>query len=159
MSTYTLKKIEVIQEGYYPVTISKVEEVTGEFGRQERFTLSLPGNRELLAWASASYTTKSKLYKWVRAVLFSGGSVPEDYILDTQHFIGKQAIAHITVGINTKGDDWSRGLKPASGEYCPAASAEPLRPGPAAPEPTACRRASGADRSEPEPVDPEDRLA
>ncbi len=73
MSTYTLKKIEVIPEGYYPVTISKVEEVTGEFGQQERFTLSLPGNRELLAWASASYTTKSKLYKWVRAVLFSGG--------------------------------------------------------------------------------------
>jgi hypothetical protein len=108
MSKYVLKKIEVIPEGYYPVTITKVEEATGEFGQQEKFTLSLPGNRELLAWASASYTTKSKLYKWVRAVLFSGGSVPEDYELDTQDFIGKQAIAHITVRINTKGDNYNK---------------------------------------------------
>jgi hypothetical protein len=108
MSTYKLKKIEVIPDGFYPVTISKVEETTGEYGQQEKFTLSLPGNRELLAWASASYTTKSKLYKWTGAVIFSGGAVPDDYILDTQHFVGKQAIAHITVRINSKGDNYNK---------------------------------------------------
>lgn len=96
------KVYEVLPTGDYPATIEAIELSDGQYGQQLKFSFGLDGkNQTLWGWASASFTTKSKLYGWTRAA-FGGRPIPPNYTLDTDDLIGKQVL--LTVVVATKDD-------------------------------------------------------
>jgi len=96
------KVYEVLPTGDYPAEIESIELTDGQFGQQLKFTFSLIGKpQSLWGWASASFTTKSKLYAWTRAA-FGGRPIPPNYTLDTDDLIGKPVV--LTVVVSTKDD-------------------------------------------------------
>ena len=103
MTTYEYKKIELLPQGYYPATIIMVETTAGNYGTQEKFTFDLGNRRELLGWASGSFTNKSKMFRWAQSALFAGQPIPEGYLLDTNAFVGKQVVLLVTQLVNSSG--------------------------------------------------------
>jgi hypothetical protein len=94
MATYEYQKYEPIEPGNYLAKIIQIEDVSGQFGDQHRFTFELAPDEEgesrtLLGWCSAKFSSKSKLGEWVRAILFNNGEIPTGFKLDTDKLIGK----------------------------------------------------------------------
>lgn len=103
------KVYEVIPTGDYPAEIIQVDLETGQYGQQLKFTFSLLGkaNQSLWGWASASFTTKSKLYAWTRAA-FGGKPVPPNYNLDTDHLIGRRVLLTVIVAHKDDGAEYNK---------------------------------------------------
>ena len=99
MSFKMQKKIfELLDMGTYPVTIKDVRKTEGDYGEQVLFTFRVDDSEaELCAWASATYSTKSKLGRWVTAIL---GNMPDE--LDSEELVGKPC--RITVLVKAKDD-------------------------------------------------------
>lgn len=131
------KVFETIPTGDYPAEIEAVELTDGQFGQQLKFTFTLDGkNQSLWGWASASFTTKSKLYAWTRAA-FGGKPIPPNYNLDTDHLIGKKVLLTVVVARKDDGSEFNkiqdvRPLLNGNGPQ-PAAqpTAQPVATGPA----------------------------
>ena len=89
---------ELLDMGTYPVTVKEVRKAEGDYGEQVVFTFRVDDSEaELCAWASATYSTKSKLGRWVVAIL---GDMPDQ--LDSEELVGKPC--RITVLVKTKDD-------------------------------------------------------
>ena len=79
---------EPIPTGNYRAVCREAEFVEGQFGEQVQFQFELtdPGyeDRRLKAWASATFSSQSKLFKWARNVLGEGvtaaGFAPADLL-------------------------------------------------------------------------------
>jgi hypothetical protein len=87
-------KYEPIPEGIYAATIqSIVQDDKSEFGSQLKFKFLLDpfegyeSGKELMAWASAKFSPKSKLYKWTQTLL---GAIPADYEFDSDDLLNKR---------------------------------------------------------------------
>jgi hypothetical protein len=111
--TIELRHIDVIPAGEYPAKITNIEKDDGRFGEQLKFTFNLqPGDngerRELIGWTSYVFSTRSKLYKWVRAALFDGGQIPRGYVLDTDDLLGKPVILVVTKKLSEEGDEFNK---------------------------------------------------
>jgi len=81
-----------LDEGNYPAEIARIELETGQFGQQLKFSFDLLGEHEgrtLLGWASAKFSSKSKLYAWTRAAL-GGQPMEPGYLLNTDDLIGRK---------------------------------------------------------------------
>ena len=92
------KTYELLETGTYAATVDRVEEVEGKYGQQLRFVLALEDSDVTLsAWCSATYSDKSKLSRWVKAIL---GELPDE--LDTEALVGKPC--RVTVVIRAKED-------------------------------------------------------
>lgn len=145
MSTYTFKVVqpETLAEDYYPAVVSEFELVEGQFGQQFKFTFNLLGEHEgksLVAWCSApngnGLSTRSKLYKWARAVL--GESWDATQGLDLEWLKGKPVRLNVTVEEKADGTEYNKvaGLAPAKGNSngqtaaAPQASTKPTAPPP-----------------------------
>ena len=71
------KTFLLIPAGTYRATIVGLEKAVGNFGEQVRLTFRVltpdveytDGTVDLLAWCSANYSEKSKLFRWTRAAL------------------------------------------------------------------------------------------
>ena len=102
------KVFETIPTGDYPAEIEAVELTDGQFGQQLKFTFTLDGkNQSLWGWASASFTTKSKLYTWTRAA-FGGKPIPPNYNLDTDHLIGKKVLLTVVTARKDDGSEFNK---------------------------------------------------
>jgi len=96
---------EVLPTGDYPASIGRIELEDGQYGQQLKFSFDLLveeyADRTLLGWASAKFSTKSKLYGWTRAAL-GGQPIDPAYVLDTDDLIGKKVL--LTVLVKQKDD-------------------------------------------------------
>lgn len=102
------KVYELIPVGEYPAEIIQVDLETGQYGQQLKFSFSLDGkNQTLWGWASASFTTKSKLYAWTRAA-FGGRPVPPNYNLDTDHLIGRKVLLTVIIARKDDGQEYNK---------------------------------------------------
>ncbi len=102
------KVYEVLPTGDYPAEIIQVDLTDGQFGQQLKFSFDLLGkNQTLWGWASASFTTKSKLYGWTRAA-FGGKSIPANYGLDTDHLIGRRVLLTVVVARKEDGTEFNK---------------------------------------------------
>jgi hypothetical protein len=85
-------KYEPIPEGMYRAKIEGIEQETGKFGEQLKFKFvldPLEGFREgkyLLAWCSAKFSPKTKLYQWTHAIL---GNIDSGYVFDSDDLLNK----------------------------------------------------------------------
>lgn len=105
---YKLKRViyETVQPGVYAARIKEVKEQEGTYGPQWQFVLSLDGTEtELLAWASAKLSNKSKLGTWVQAIL---GEIPAE--LDTSDLEGRAVNVLVDVMKKEDGSEVNRVL-------------------------------------------------
>ena len=137
--------VEVLAPGMYRAKVGAVAVEDGTYGQQValRFDLldeegagrSITG-RCVKAWAKAKLSggkRPSKLYSWTSALLFAGKALPEEYDLDTDALLGREALALVEV---TEKDGMSTNrivhLFPLR-----AVRKQPDRPKPEQPEPPA----------------------
>lgn len=95
----TKKEYVVLETGTYPARVKSVEQEDGKFGEQAKFVFELDDSDEqtLTAWASATYSVKTKLGRWVSVLL---GGMPDEF--DTDLLIDRPC--RITVLLKTKDD-------------------------------------------------------
>jgi hypothetical protein len=92
------KVYELLEVGTYAAMVQTIEQVTGQYGDQAKFTFALDDSDvTLTAWASAKYGNKTKLGRWAAAIL---GGMPDT--LDTDDLVGKPC--RITVVVKAKDD-------------------------------------------------------
>ncbi len=108
---YTIKRTEFqpLESGIYPATVGDVTLEEGKFGQQLKLKFNLDDaeelgeDRSLIGWCSATFSPKSKLYGWTRALLFGGRDIPEEFgELDVDTLKGRRCM--LSVGTK-KGDD------------------------------------------------------
>jgi hypothetical protein len=93
MATIQQRQFEPLPVGQYRARIGAVVVEPGKFGGDQvkvRFDITQPGfeNREVLGFASATFTPASKLYGWARAAF--GKDIPKSYDLNTDHLLDKE---------------------------------------------------------------------
>jgi len=88
-------KYETIEGGTYRGYATEAVEDEGQYGPQVKFTMHLnEPNVDLLAWATRSFSNKSKLYKWTKA-FWGGVEIPEDYNLDTDDLLERPVLVNV----------------------------------------------------------------
>jgi hypothetical protein len=102
-------KHEVLEPGTYRAKVGAVAVEDGTYGPQValRFDLLDDGgdgpsvtHRFIQAWAKAKLSggkRPSKLYSWTSALLFAGKALPEQYDLDTDALLDREALALVEV--------------------------------------------------------------
>lgn len=94
----------VIPAGWYTGKLFSVEETEGQFGPQLKLHWDLGDvegqQTEISNWCSMRFSPKSKLYE-IATILFKK-QIPEDYDLDTDHLIGREA--DLMVEVKALGD-------------------------------------------------------
>lgn len=100
----TIKKTvyEPVDAGIYLARVDAVEEEEGQFGTQLKWHFGIlePGleDKTLMGWCSATFSPKSKLWAWCKALLFGGRDIPDYFdTLDTAKFVGTQAQLVVTM--------------------------------------------------------------
>ncbi len=100
------KTYSPLAEGFYPVRITGIEETTGQYGEQLKFTctlLDLP-DRFVFVWCSKKFVggiKPSKLYKLTKAAL--GVPIPSGMELNSDQLIGRMLKLHIVQAQTEKG--------------------------------------------------------
>jgi len=91
---------ESIPMGEYPATVTAVTATEGKYGPELQFdfVLNNPTRTELRAWTGTTLSSKSKLGRWVQAIL---GGLPKT--LDTDELLGKQCT--LVVLVKPRGSD------------------------------------------------------
>lgn len=79
---------EVLETGEYPAEVTEIALENGQFGEQLKFTFELENGHSLWGWASAKFSTKSKLYAWTQAIL--NQQISPTYVLDTDDLVGRK---------------------------------------------------------------------
>ena len=100
-------KYEPIPTGKYLAVIDSIEATDGKFGSQLKFKFQLVGDNNsqpasLLGWASAKFSSRSKLYEWTKAA-FGGKPIPADYLFDSDDLIGKHVVLTVVEDEGEKG--------------------------------------------------------
>ena len=97
-------RYEVLEPGAYRAKVGAVAVEDGTYGKQValRFDLLDEGftHRFIQAWAKAKLSggkRPSKLYSWTSALLFGGKALPEEYDLDTDALLDREALALVEV--------------------------------------------------------------
>ena len=87
---------ETVDAGLYRGHIELIEEDEGNYGPQLKYSILLeePGVR-LTTWSSQSFSTKSKLYRWVKA-LMGGKAIAPNFVLDTNDMLNKPVMVSVT---------------------------------------------------------------
>jgi len=115
---------EPIPVGEYVAKITGVEEDEGQYGPQLRFTFALDrAGRTLIGWCSKTFSSKSKLYSWVRSS-FGGRAIPPDWDFDSDTIVGR--LVRLTVVTQSKdgGEEFNKisAVQPArAGDTLPPA--------------------------------------
>ena len=97
---------EPIAMGEYPATVTAITSTEGQFGPELQFdfTLADTAQTRIRAWAGATLSPKSKLGRWVQAIL---GKLPRE--LDTDELIGKRCIVAVLNKVrSTDGTTYNR---------------------------------------------------
>ncbi len=95
------RETTLLEPGYYPAQVRSIEEVTGDYGPQLKFTFSIldgdnkPKTRddgqplEQWAWCSAKWGSRTKLLQWAN-VLLKTKCPSQNQPLDTDLLLGKR---------------------------------------------------------------------
>lgn len=88
-----------IPTGEYTAKFVAFVEEEGQFGPQLKATIQISEGElkgeTMTAWASKTFSPKSKLYSWAQAVF--GKDIPANYDLDTDHLLNRPFTAVIVV--------------------------------------------------------------
>lgn len=123
--TLKLEKFDPLPTGEYLAEIVGVTEESGKFGDQFKiqFKILEPEDfwgRHVGGWCSQTLTPKSKLYSWVRAAMFNGAPIPDDFEFDVDNLIGKKVRLQVVVqtgedgGVHNRINDVQPPRKPGS---------------------------------------------
>lgn len=104
MADYELKVYEIVSAGLYPAKVEEVEEADGNWGPFLKFVFRLQGGATVTGCASAKFSTKSKLYKWVRAILLNGEPAPKGFRLRTADLVGRYCQVQVGVDTDAEGE-------------------------------------------------------
>jgi hypothetical protein len=115
MSDFSIPKktFLLIPAGTYRATITSLEKTSGTFGDQIKLVFHLQtdgiegleytvGSVDLLAWCSANYSEKSKLYKWSRAALAGEFDPAADFL--ASRLINKRVLVNVEKYTKDGGD-------------------------------------------------------
>ncbi len=104
---FTINKTvyELVETGVYSVHVaSVVYRAEGKFGPEVKITFGIDDSDvRLTAWSSAIYTNKSKLGRWVQAIL---GGMPEQ--LDLDALVGKPCRISVLVKVGKDGSEYNK---------------------------------------------------
>jgi hypothetical protein len=89
---------EVLETGTYTARVTEVRPEEGKFGPQLKLRFALDSGATLTAWASEKLTDKTKLGRWVTAIL---GAMPDN--LDTDALVGRDC--RVKIGVKTRDDN------------------------------------------------------
>ncbi|NJD60445.1 MAG: hypothetical protein FIA98_13710 [Anaerolineae bacterium] len=141
------KTFLLIPAGTYRATITSLEKTTGNFGDQIKLVFHVltdgiegleytEGSVDLLAWCSANYSEKSKLYRWSRAALAGEFDPAADFL--ASRLIYKRVLVNIE-RYTKDGGDFNRIMDVIAAPHSkakPAAATTTITP-PPPPEPPA----------------------
>jgi len=124
---------EVLPAGQYPAKVVDVQEKQGNWGPFLKLMFEVEGGEHagmtITGVASAKFSNRSKLYKWVRALY--GQAIPKAYTLETSNLLGRHCILGLEV-IEDDGTEFNRveSISPARKQQAakPAAPAAPAPP-------------------------------
>lgn len=125
-------KTNDIETGKYLVQIVDIEETTGEFGLQLKWSFEIVAGdntgKRLSAWSSQAMTTKSKLVKWASAILRTTPDQLDE--LDTDDLIGQRVVAVVVETAGKTGDLFAKidSLQPYTPKAAPTPAAPPAPP-------------------------------
>ena len=121
---------EVFEPGVYPATVASIEPVSGQFGDQLKikFDLDGAGDHALNVWTSLAFSQKSKLGQLAKAA-FGGRDWPADYVLDTDHLLGRRLRLLLSTEERPDGSTYNK-----VSQFM-AMNAAPAQPRPPAPAP------------------------
>jgi hypothetical protein len=145
-------KYEPIPEGVYPATIVDITlDDTSVYGSQLKFKFLLDAfegyenGKEMIAWAGAKFSPKSKLFQWTQAIL--GKKIPEDYDFNSDDLLDKRIL--LVIG---------RNIKPDGREFDKVEGIKPLREAAAKPAPIGITQTRPAPRPAPKQVEQADDI-
>lgn len=103
-------RYELLPVGEYVAAISAIEADDGKFGPQVKFEFEIQNGdyagQTLLAWASAKFSPRSKLYGWTRAAF--AGDIPPDYDFKSDDLLGRNVLVTVVVRPNEEGAEFNR---------------------------------------------------
>ena len=136
---------ETYEPGVYPATVASIEPVSGQFGDQlkVKFDLDGAGDHSLAVWTSLVFSQKSKLGQLAKAA-FGGRDIPPDYVLDTDHLLGRRLRLLVTTEERSDGSNYNKVSQFLAMQAAPAASTAPPAPAPRPPAPAALDPFDGA---------------
>ncbi len=94
---------EILDTGTYTATVSAIDADEGQFGPQLKWLFKLEDGSTQTAWTSQSYSNKSKLFAWTRAIL---GETPDP--LDTDDLIGRPCRLSIVIKTRDDGTEYNK---------------------------------------------------
>ncbi|NJD58548.1 MAG: hypothetical protein C3F13_14085 [Anaerolineales bacterium] len=149
MSDFSIPKktFLLIPAGTYRATINSLEKTTGNFGEQIKLMFHVltdgiegleytEGSVDLLAWCSANYSEKSKLYRWARAALANEFDPAADFL--ASRLINKRVLVNVE-RYTKDGGDFNRIMDVIAAPHTKAksvAAASLVPPSPTPPPPT-----------------------
>ena len=124
MSEYTLRVIEVVVAGLYPAKVLDVTQEEGQWGPYLKFIFGLQSGATVTGCCSAKFSTKSKLYKWTRAILLDGQPAPKGFVLRISALIGRYCELQVGVELDKDGDNFNviEAIFPAQQAAAPAST-------------------------------------
>jgi len=128
---------EVLPAGQYAAKLVDAKEEAGNWGQYAKFTFEVEGGEysgvNVTACASAKFSSRSKLYKWSKALF--GKPIPKAYTLDTADLLGRHCILGLEV-IEDDGSEFNRveSIFPAQKQQAAKVAAPPVQDEAAFPE-------------------------
>ena len=123
---------ETYEPGVYPARLASIEPTDGQFGQQLKikFDLDGAGGHSLTVWTSSVFSQKSRLGQLAKAAF--GRDIPPDYVLDTDHLIGRRLRLLVTIEERSDGSTFNKVSQFLAMQAGPgAAAAQPRPPAPA----------------------------
>lgn len=100
---------ELLPLGSYPARCTSAEFVEGKFGEQIEFRFELNSGehdgKTLTAWASATFSARSNLYRWASAI-FGDGVTGESWA--PQQMVGKDLLLDIIIRRKDDGSEYNK---------------------------------------------------
>ena len=92
---------EPVPTGPYAAKLVAIVEKEGEYGTYLEFTFELPPNengeaRTVLGFATPTFSNKSKLYAWTKAIR-GGGKIDRNYTFNSDDLIGRKVYINVVV--------------------------------------------------------------
>jgi hypothetical protein len=111
------KTFLLIPPGTYRAVIDSVEQTVGTYGNQLKITFSVftegidgleytDGKVDLLAWCSASYSEKSKLFRWTRAAM--AGDFDPNADFQASKLVHRRVLVNVDKNISANGGEFNK---------------------------------------------------
>ena len=120
---------ETIPPGQYQAKLVDVQEEQGNWGPFLKLLFEVEGGdhagTNVTAVASAKFSARSKLYKWVRALY--GRTIPKTYTLETSDLLGRRCVLGVEI-VEDDGTEFNRVETIYPAQQQPAKAAPPAAP-------------------------------